>query len=95
MTRSGKMMTLKSESPCKPASGNRIGVAVMSSAGALILGLTVGLWTDDGNPYSVVYQTDAVAPVRAVRAVHRRDHVDHCPGTPDKARYQRPLRPRV
>ena len=88
-------MTSKNEAPSKPASGNRIGVAVLSGAGALILGLTVGLWTDNANPYSVVYQTDAVAPLKAVRVVHRVSRVKQCQGAAEETRYQRPLRPRV
>ncbi len=88
-------MTLKNETPSKPASGNGLGVALMSSAGALILGVTVGLWTDNANPYSVAYQTDAVAPVEAIHFVHRASTVDRCPGAAEKARYERPLRPRV
>lgn len=87
-------MTPRTKTPSRPASGNRIGVALMSGAGALILGITVGLWTDDANPYSVVYRSDA-APVRATRVVHRTGGFEPCRGGAGESRYERPLRPRV
>ncbi len=71
---------------------NSIEILTLSSAAALILGVTVGLWTDDPDPYSVVHRAAAVTPVHAI---HRASTVDRCPGAADEARYQRPLRPRV